>query len=134
VRTTPPHRPGPLGNISLDRFEFDRVDRSAFAFGPQAKAKVVNQSVDGASRRDVAGEIISKLDALIRGVEEHWEVLPDPGELRRDLKAVSAEVRDQEPDKFSISRKLNRAVTRLAPVTALTELAASIGELVSHLP
>jgi hypothetical protein len=124
------------GNGSDDdnaSFEFGKVDRSAFAFGPRAKAKVVNQSVDVAQGRDVAGEIISKLDELIRGVEEHWEALADPGEIRHDLKAVCTEVRDREPDKTSISMKLNRAMTRLAPVAALTELAASIAELVSHL-
>lgn len=114
-------------------FGFDRVDRSAFAFGPNAKAKVVNQSVDVAPGRCVADEIISKLDELIRGVEERWEALADPGEIRDDLKAVRTEVRDREPDKTTISKKLNRAVTSLAPVTALTELAASIVELVSHL-
>jgi hypothetical protein len=114
-------------------FEAGKVERSALAFGPNAKAKLVNQSAGAAPGSDVADEIISKLDELIRGVEKHWEALSDPGEVRHDLKAVRTEVRDGDPDKTTIGKKLNRAVTRLTPVTALTELAASIAELVSHL-
>jgi hypothetical protein len=112
---------------------FEQADRSAFAFGPKSRAKVVNQGSDSPPAADPTVQILGKLDELIRGVEQHWAELADPGDIRHDLKAVRTELRDQEPDTTTIGRKVSRAMTRLAPVTALAELAASIAELVSHL-
>ncbi len=112
---------------------FEKADRSAFAFGPKSRAKVVNQGGDSPPAPDPTVQILGKLDELIRGVEQHWAELADPGDIRHDLKAVRTELRDQEPDTTTIGRKLSRAMTRLAPVTALAELAASIAELVGHL-
>jgi hypothetical protein len=111
----------------------EKADRSAFAFGPKSRATVINQSGDSTSGPDPTVQILGKLDELIRGIEQHWAELADPGDVRHDLKAVRSELRDQDADTATIGRKLNRAMTRLAPVTALAELAASIAELVSHL-
>ena len=112
---------------------FDAVHDSALAFGPNSTASYVNQIAGGVPDRDVAAEIISKLDELIRGIEEHWDALADPADIRHELKMVRTGVRDQEHDKTTLSNKLTRVVTRLAPVSVLTELAASIAELVGHL-
>jgi len=111
----------------------EKADQSAFAFGPKSRATVINQGGDSPSGVDPTVQILGKLDELIRGIEQHWAELADPGDVRHDLKAVRTELRDQDPDTTTIGRKLNRAMTRLAPVTALAELAASIAELVSHL-
>ena len=111
---------------------FEKVDRSAFAFGPESRPKVVNQA-DNPPAPDPTVQILGKLDELIRGVEQHWAELADPGGIHHDLKAVRTELRDREPDTTTIGRKLSRAMTRLAPVTALAELAASIADLVGHL-
>jgi hypothetical protein len=112
---------------------FEKADRSAFAFGPKSRATVVNQVGDGPRSPDPTVQILGKLDELIRGVEQHWAELADPGDIRHDLRAVRTELRDQEPDTATIGRKLSRVMTRLAPLTALAELAASITDLVSHL-
>jgi hypothetical protein len=112
---------------------FVMADRSAFSFGPESGATVINQGGDSPAAPDPTVQILGKLDELIRGVEQHWAELADPGDVRHDLKAVRTELRDQDPDTTTIGRKLNQAMTRLAPVAALAELAASIGELVSHL-
>jgi len=110
----------------------EKADRSAFAFGPESRAQVVNQA-DNPPPPDPTVQILGKLDELIRGVEQHWAELADPGGIHHDLKAVRTELRDPEPDTTTIGRKLSRAMTRLGPVTALAELAASIAELVGHL-
>ena len=110
-----------------------KVKRSAVAIGPESRAKVVNLGAGKSSAPDQTAQILGKLDELIRGVEQHWAELADPGDIRHDLKAVRTELRDPEPDPAAVSRKLSGAMQRLAPVTALAELAASIAELVSHL-
>jgi hypothetical protein len=112
---------------------FGNVDRSAFVLGRNGSATVINQGGNSAAGPDVAGEVISKIDELIRGVEKHWEAFADPGQIHQDLRAVRAGLRDREPDKTTITKKLKLAMTGLAPVTALTELAASIAELISRL-
>ncbi len=112
---------------------FEKADRSALSFGPKSRATVINQGGDSQAAPEATVQILGKLDELIRGVEQHWAELADPSDVRHDLKAVRTELRDQDPDTATIGRKLNRAMTRLAPVTALAELAASIAELVSHL-
>jgi hypothetical protein len=102
------------------------VTQSAIAVGPHARASA-------GSPPDPSGEALALVDALLRGIVDHWPELAEADLARRYLREVRSELRDPEPDHGSIRFKLASVLRSVAPVATLADLANSIVDLVSHL-
>ncbi|MEU5686195.1 DUF5955 family protein [Streptomyces venezuelae] len=101
--------------MNAGNFEVGDVKGNGIAVGHGAHAAVnVGQPVR-------AQEALDRFDDLVRVLERHADELPEPGELRRPLALVRAELAGGSPDRFTLGSLLAAIGASVGGVAVIAE-------------